>query len=120
MIREKSLAGCHVMVVDDDYDVATALVSLLRAHGADIVGPAGNVADALALVAESGRIDSAILDVNLRGETVYPVAEALRKRKVRMVFITGYDRHFIDPAFDDVPCLQKPYAARQLVSAISG
>lgn len=108
------------MVVDDDHDVATALTSLLQAHGADVVGPAGSVADALQLVAGAEDIHGAVMDVNLRGEKAYPVAEALRGRGVRMVFISGYDERFIDPAFADIPCLQKPYATKQLIEAIRG
>jgi len=72
-----------------------------------VVGPFDRAADALACAADDA-LDAAILDVNLGGDLVYPVAERLAGRGVPFVFVTGYDAEGIDPRFAHVPVLQKP------------
>lgn len=115
-----SLTGRRVLVVDDNFHIATAMARLLKTRGAEIIGPIGSVEDALALIAESEHIDGAVLDINLRGETVYPVVDALRARDVPHVFMTGYDQGSIHPAYANVPCMQKPVAADHLMQALFG
>ena len=81
----------------------------LEGLGAEIVGPAGSVAEALELVAtDGGDLDGAVLDVNLRDERVYPVADALAERGVRFVFASGYDAELMPPAYAAVPRCGKP------------
>jgi DNA-binding response OmpR family regulator len=115
-----SLAGRRIFVVEDDYMIATLIAEAFAAQGAEIVGPAGSVKDALALAKDRGRIDGAVLDVNLRGETIYPVADVLQSAGVPIVFLTGYGKSFIIPRFADRPCLQKPVRIEQLVQALFG
>ncbi len=78
-----------------------------------MVGQAANVQQALALVGTLS-IDAAILDLDLKGDRSYPVADALRARKVPFAFSTGYGRDSLDPAYADTPVLQKPYSSRDL------
>lgn len=113
---ERPLAGRRILVVEDNIILAETLAFSLEEEGAEIVGPVGAVKDALALVETSGRLDYAVLDVNLRGEQVYPVAEILRTRGVRIVLLTGEGT--IAPSFAGVPCLQKPVTAKQLMGAL--
>jgi CheY-like chemotaxis protein len=115
---ERPLAGRRILVVEDNIILAETLAMNLEDDGAEIVGPAGNVKDALALIAESGRLDCAVLDVNLRREQVYPVAEILRASGVRIVLLTGEGA--VQPKFADVPCLQKPATPKQLMDALLG
>lgn len=91
----------------------------LRERGAEIIGPAATVKDALALIAETQRIDGAALDVNLRGEMVYPVADALRAKGVRILLLTGYDTTSVKPGYEDVPSEQKPIAIERLIDVLS-
>jgi CheY-like chemotaxis protein len=63
---------------------------LLRRAGIETVGPAARLQEALAL-AERERLDGAVLDINLDGQMVFPVAEVLRRRDIPFVFLTGYD-----------------------------
>jgi CheY-like chemotaxis protein len=112
------LDGLRILVVEDDFTIAFLIATMLEADGAAIVGPARSVKDALALVEGDARIDRAVLDVNLGVETVYPVAEALRPKGVRMVFLTGYDRGSLSSAFADMPCLQKPVSPERLIQAL--
>lgn len=104
-----SLAGRRVLIVEDEYLIAIDLALGLSDLGADIVGPAGSVAEALELVDSVGaELDGAVLDVNLRDEKVYPVADALAALGVRFVFASGYDAELMPPAYTDVPRCPKP------------
>jgi CheY-like chemotaxis protein len=112
------LAGRRILVVEDNFIVAELAEATLKAEGAEIVGPAGTVKDALAFALGKERIDGAVLDINLRGERVYPVADVLRSRGVAIVFLTGYDERDVVPRFADLACLQKPLNSEQLLQAL--
>jgi CheY-like chemotaxis protein len=76
-----NLRGRCLLVVEDEFMIALDLAQWLEELGMQVIGPAGSVSDALKLVeANAGRIDGALLDINLRGERVYPVADALAVR----------------------------------------
>lgn len=115
-----ALAGRRVLIVEDNFNIAAAIARALKACGAELIGPAGTVGDALALIAANERIDGAALDVNLRGKTVYPVANVLRARNIPMVFMSGYDVRTIDPDYADVPYIQKPVTVERLMQALFG
>ena len=113
--RPDALRGRRLLVVEDEYLIAASLARELEGRGAAVVGPAGSVRDALALVeAEGDRLDGAVLDINLRDERVYPVADALAARGVPFVFLTGYQRDSIDRRYANVPLLQKPIEPESL------
>jgi len=86
---------------------------LLTELGIDVVGPFGTVADAM-IAAQSEPFDVAILDVNLDGGTVYPLAQLLAERDVPFAFVTGYEPSTIDARFRGVPVLQKPVERQNL------
>ena len=115
-----TVAGRRVLVVEDDFVIANVIAEAFRAQGAHIVGPAGNLKDALAIATGKEHIDGAVLDVNLRGEMVYPVADVLRSKGVPIVFTTGYDTGDVVSRFADAPCLQKPFRLELLVHALFG
>ena len=114
------LAGRRVLIVEDNSLIAGAMAHMLKTKGLDIIGPVGTVNEALALVNVCGRIDGAVLDVNLHGKMAYPVVDALRSKSVPVVFMTGYDRRSIEPDYADVPCMQKPLTAERLIRALFG
>lgn len=104
------LIGRIVLVVENEWLIADDLRRSLANEGAHVLGPVASVAKALALIRETPRIDAAVLDVHLEGESnVYPVAEKLRARNVPFMFATGYDEHAIRRDFADVPHLMKPF-----------
>lgn len=109
------LAGRRILLVEDEYIVAFDLADALTELGAAIVGPTGSVAGALGLIARDPSIDSAVLDINLNGERVYPVAEALAARGVPFVFTSGYDIHVIPARFAGEPRCEKPVDRRLLL-----
>jgi CheY-like chemotaxis protein len=99
-----------ILVVDDEAMIAMLLRDILEDRGCEVVGPAGAVAPALALIQAGGRaLDGAILDINLRGELVYPVADVLIQHGVPFVFVTGYAKHQIDPRYAKIIALPKPF-----------
>jgi len=118
--RPDALRGRRLLVVEDDYLIAVDLARDLARRGAEVVGPAGSVRDALALVeAEGDRLDGAVLDINLRDQRVYPVADALAARGVPFVFLTGYDAWVIPDAHAGVPRCEKPVSSTLLARMLS-
>jgi CheY-like chemotaxis protein len=100
--------GRKVLVVEDEGLVALELCGELRRLGWNVFGPAGTIPEAEEIVRSNPALDAAILDVNLRGRSVYALAEDLAKRNVPFVFCTGYE--IVDPAgqFQSVPVIRKP------------
>lgn len=112
------LAGRRILIVEDEYLVATALADELCDDAAEVVGPAPSVQRAMALIVDAAELDVAVLDVNLGGELVYPVADALETRGVPFVLVTGYDRDAIPERYREMPVLEKPVETRAVVAAI--
>jgi CheY-like chemotaxis protein len=104
-------------VVEDEYFLADDLVGLLRDTGLDVVGPVGTLDEAERLVAEE-RIDCAILDINLRGQMAFPVADRLGEAGIPFIFATGYSRAAVPDRFRDVPHLEKPIEPASLLLAL--
>jgi len=108
----------RVLVVEDDFHVAISLAACLEAEGVEVIGPVASVTAALDLIAAAGRLDGAILDINLKGEMVYPVADVLRESNVPYVFTTGYNSSTVAERDPDVPCFEKPIVATQVLDAL--
>ena len=113
-MREKR----RILVVEDNVLVATLLAEILESVGWQVVGPVAYLATALDAAA-SEDFDAAVLDVNLRGQTVYPVAEVLDARRVPFVFVTSYSREALPPLFCGRPHLGKPFAPRDLIGEVT-
>ena len=115
MTSSSSLSGLRFLVVEDEAMVAMLVEDMLTDLGCVVVGVAGTVARGVAMAGDPALdFDGAILDVNLGGEKVYPVAEALSARRAPFVFSTGYGLAGIAPEFAHVPVLSKPYELRVL------
>ena len=108
-----ALNGLRILIVEDEAAISLLLEDMLLDFGCEVVGPAGRLAAALDLAATES-FDLAILDVNVAGEPIYPVAEALQERKVPFVFSTGYGSAGIKDTFRDRPVVQKPFAQSDL------
>jgi CheY-like chemotaxis protein len=114
-----SLGGRRLLVVEDDYMIAADLASALQEYGAQVIGPAGSIENALDLLAADCTIDGAVLDINLRGKHAYPVADALRARGVPFIFTTGYDAWTIPDVYAGVPRVEKPVNTLALAQLFS-
>jgi PAS domain S-box-containing protein len=101
------VAGNQVMVVEDEALVAMALRESLSELGYSVVGPFSRMSEAI-LALRSFRVDAAVLDVNLGGDVVYPLADVLTADHVPFIFVTGYGADEIERRFANVPVLQKP------------
>lgn len=117
-IDARQLHGLKVFVVEDESLVAMQLEDMLLDLGCDLVGLAMRVGRALEMVAAAPRIDVAVLDVNIGGDKIYPVAEALRERGVPIVFATGYGRAGVEPDWQSYEILQKPYTANEVAEKL--
>ena len=114
-----SLAGRRVLVVEDDMLLLMCLSDTLSDLGCHVAGSASTVAQALR-VAESAPLDLAILDVNVAGETVYPVADVLSRRGIPYMFLTGYEPHSVNSRYRDRPLRRKPIDVPDLAQVLSG
>ena len=109
------LIGLRLLVVEDETIVALMLEDMLGDFGCVVVDVAGTLAKGLDLATDENLdLDGAILDVNLGGEQVYPVAERLETRGVPFIFCTGYGRAGLAPSFAHIPTLAKPYLREEL------
>jgi DNA-binding response OmpR family regulator len=115
----RNLAGINVLVVEDDYFVASECADLLRGQGANVLGPVPDMDKARDALA-TGHVDCVLLDVNLKGEMVFELAHELVAKGVPVAFTTGYDVSILPPGLRDAPCLHKPVEVRHLVNTITG
>lgn len=113
-----ALAGRRVLVVEDEYYLADDLRRVLVRLGAEVVGPLATAAEALAALDRAERVDFAVLDINLRGEMAFGVADALVERDVPFVFATGYDVSTLPPRHRGAQVWQKPLQPQELVRGL--
>ena len=110
------LSGSRILVVEDEYYLADDARVALAEVGAEVVGPVPTVGEAAALLEAEAAIDGVLLDVNLRGEMAFAVADTLQARGVPFIFVTGYDRAALPERFAAVPILGKPLDSAHLVT----
>ncbi|ACI58428.1 DNA-binding NtrC family response regulator [Rhizobium leguminosarum] len=115
---ERALFGYRVLVVEDEFMLAEDLSQELADAGAIVIGPAQSLERAVELLATSDGLDAAVLDVNLHGEPVYPVADTLVERHIPFVFTTGYDRSVLPVRFKSIGCCAKPVDMTKLLEAL--
>jgi CheY-like chemotaxis protein len=111
------LSGQRVLIVEDEYFLAQDLAEYLNHLGVEVVGPVGTITDALELL-RCADIQGAVLDINLRGERVYPVADVLQQKQVPFVFASGYGGELEPSAYADIPRCIKPLDFAELANAL--
>lgn len=107
----------RVLIVEDDYFLAAELAALLQEFGASVLGPVGQAADALRLVSE-GEPDCVLLDINLRGELAFGLAEYMQASGITVILTTGYDRWVLPETLQETICLRKPVDLDVLIERI--
>ncbi|HYI64631.1 MAG TPA: response regulator [Allosphingosinicella sp.] len=114
----QDLHEMRILIVEDEAYFAADLAEALKARGAEVIGPVGTLEDAMAAV-ESRWIDRAVLDVNLRGEMSFPIAERLDAAAIPYVFATGYAARTLPEKFRGKPMLEKPFRAETLAGMMA-
>ncbi|HEX3918128.1 MAG TPA: response regulator [Caulobacteraceae bacterium] len=109
----------RILLVEDEGLVALMLEDMLEDLGFEVACSAATVAQALSWLDAGGALDLALLDVNLGGEPVFPVADALKARGVPFAFSTGYGEGH-DPRFREAPLLGKPIQFERLGEVLRG
>lgn len=112
------LDGRQVLIVEDESLVAMLLETILEDMGCATVGPASTIDEALTLIASGTPIDGALLDVNVAGREVFPVAAALKARDIPFVFSTGYGEGGLPDEWRGQTTLQKPFTEDAVRNAL--
>ena len=113
-VDRSRLGGLRILLVEDEAMVAMLIEGMLDALGCQSVEWVADVPAALDAI-DNNEFDCALLDINLSGTVVYPVADALASRSLPFVFVTGYGRTAEAKArFPDTPVLKKPFDASHL------
>jgi CheY-like chemotaxis protein len=112
------LNGRCILVVEDESLIAMLVEDALIDAGAEVLGPAATVEEALALF-ESGNPNAAVLDINLAGQVSTPVADLLADRGIPFVVATGYGAAGLSERHRGVPVLAKPYDPQELVETLA-
>ena len=107
----------RVLVVEDETLVAMMLEEMLQELNCSVLGPAGDLAEAMGF-AEKGEFDLALLDVSLRRTPSFPVADILQKRGIPFAFMTGYGAQDFPAAYQQLPRLSKPFDLPDLQRAL--
>ncbi len=114
----QAFSGRRVLVVEDESLVAMLLETILEDMGCTPVGPAATVDEGLRLATGEEPIDAALLDVNVAGRQVFPIAQALKDRGVPFVFSTGYGEGGLPDEWRGQPTLQKPFTESAVRDAL--
>src|SRR6185295_9023368 len=108
----------NILLVEDEAYIALDVKDLLRQSECNVVGPFGDVANALDAI-DKGRIDCAVLDINLGTEHTLFIADTLASRSVPFVWMSGYDQNILPERHRARPFVAKPFAADDLYGAIA-
>jgi DNA-binding response OmpR family regulator len=117
-MTEAALDGCRVLLVEDELLVAMLVETALEDENCTIVGPYGDLGEALE-AARSEALDVAVLDINLAGQMVFPVAELLAERGVPFLLLSGYGDVALPGDRRHWPICAKPFNLHDLVSTLS-
>ena len=112
------LQGLKVLVVEDEMMVSMLIEDMLGDLGCTVVGPASRIEEAFEL-AKSAEIDCAVLDVNLGGQPIFPLADVLREKGAPFAFATGYGDAGLREVDKGTPVLQKPFRESDLARILS-
>ena len=113
-----SLVDLRIFIVEDEALVAMNLEMILEDLGCQVVGPAMRFERAKTMVEDGIKADAAILDVNIGGLEVFPLAEQLHELGMPLVFATGYDMSDFPEKWRNTPALRKPYTMEEVAQGL--
>jgi CheY-like chemotaxis protein len=117
-VTGRPLDGLRILIVEDEFLVALDLERIVEEAGGTVVGPVAVLGEALDK-ARAEPLNGAILDVNIAGKKITPVAAALRERGVPFILSTGYGPQGLDPDLAEAPSLRKPFDERQVAALMT-
>jgi CheY-like chemotaxis protein len=106
-----------VLLVEDETLIRMMIADMVEELGHTIVAEAGNMTEALAL-AQTADFEIAVLDINVGGAKIEPVADVIAGRRLPFIFASGYGAAGVPEKFRDRPTLQKPFPKERLGKAI--
>ena len=109
--------GLHILIAEDEMILAAELEDELSALGAVTIGLVVSVESAIEYLNQTVQIDAALINVQLRGELSFPLADELIARNIPFMFVTGNDA-FIRQQYPDVPCCTKPSEVGKVLKAL--
>jgi CheY-like chemotaxis protein len=112
------LTGRRVLIVEDESLVAMLIETILEDMECVPVGPASTIDEGLALARDTDALDAALLDVNVAGQQIFPVAEVLKARGVPFVFSTGYGEGGLPDEWRGQATIQKPFTEAAVRDAL--
>lgn len=112
------MPGLTILVVEDEFLLAYSLEEELRALGYNVLGPFSD-RDQATQSSRSQAFDMAILDINLGGDMVYPLADELASRHIPFIFLTGYGTPNLPERFRACRRLSKPYDIKDLMRELA-
>ena len=113
------LTGRKILIVEDEAPIALDLATAVQQAGGIVIGPVASVAGAHAAMAEN-RLDGALLDIRLRNETSFPLADVLAVLNIPFVFVSGISSALMPYTHRERPLFDKPYDATEVISALAG
>jgi len=113
-----SSSAVRILIIEDSPVIALATEEMLSASGYVPAGPIGNMASALEF-AESGEMDAAIVDLNIRGTKTFALFSILKRRSIPFLIMSGYADWKMPDEWADRPRLQKPFSEEQLRTKLS-
>ena len=119
LMNDTTTTPARILVVEDEYLIRMLLEDMLADLGHTVAAAVSTIAEAKEL-ATNGEFDCAVLDVNLDGQQIFPVADILMKRGLPFVFVTGYGENSLPEAYRGRPALQKPFQAERLEQTLAG
>ena len=118
MTNRGSLHGKRILVLEDDFYLASDEKALLQSAGATVVGPFGSSCDEQDILG-AGQVDAAVVDINLGKGPKFHFARLLASRNVPFLFVTGYDAGVVPTEFAEAPLVAKPIREPVLIEAVS-
>lgn len=107
----------RILIVEDEAMISMLIEDMVLDFGSEIVGPAARLDHALTLALQA-EIDVGLLDINVDGSVVYPVADVLRFRGIPFIFVTGYDFKALPERFRGSPMLSKPFSYQHFTDTL--
>jgi CheY-like chemotaxis protein len=112
------LSGLRILVVEDEWLIASVMEAALANARCEVVGPVGTLQQALERVFRN-QFDAALVDLNLHGEMAFPVADALAEKGTPFLLVTAYEPSQLPEAYRSCPRCQKPCSPDRLLDALS-